>query len=215
MPQRAGYSAAASPAFTSRPYSVHVRVARRGRTHAATASAPAVLTGLPWIVRNIPFPPSVRPVCQPGVCGPGAFREWSRLADCCYDHRVLDAPLAQLAEQRTLNPRVRGSSPWRRTRSDLGFYQFQVIFMCPVCPGFLPMLAPCLLGGRMLGPGWLVQFGSIGLDQSEEPVPSPFRGRVTQRDSRRQIVPRPMRHPLSGSPSVMDSARPAEPAARP
>jgi hypothetical protein len=32
-----------------------------------------------------------------------------------------DAPLAQLAEQRTLNPRVRGSSPWRRTRTDLGF----------------------------------------------------------------------------------------------
>ncbi len=31
------------------------------------------------------------------------------------------APLAQLAEQRTLNPRVRGSSPWRRTRPDLGF----------------------------------------------------------------------------------------------
>src|SRR5690242_10683737 len=29
------------------------------------------------------------------------------------------APLAQLAEQRTLNPRVRGSSPWRRTRTDL------------------------------------------------------------------------------------------------
>jgi hypothetical protein len=29
------------------------------------------------------------------------------------------APLAQLAEQRTLNPRVRGSSPWRRTRSEL------------------------------------------------------------------------------------------------
>ena len=25
------------------------------------------------------------------------------------------APLAQLAEQRTLNPRVQGSSPWRRT----------------------------------------------------------------------------------------------------
>src|SRR6185437_9106479 len=29
------------------------------------------------------------------------------------------APLAQLAEQRTLNPRVRGSSPWRRTRIEL------------------------------------------------------------------------------------------------
>jgi len=26
-------------------------------------------------------------------------------------------------QQRTLNPRVRGSSPWRRTRSDLGFYR--------------------------------------------------------------------------------------------
>src|SRR3954462_6874609 len=25
-----------------------------------------------------------------------------------------------IAEQRTLNPRVRGSSPWRRTRPDLG-----------------------------------------------------------------------------------------------
>src|ERR1700761_5823863 len=30
------------------------------------------------------------------------------------------APLAQLAEQQTLNLRVRGSSPWRRTDSDLG-----------------------------------------------------------------------------------------------
>ena len=29
--------------------------------------------------------------------------------------RCQRAPLAQLAEQRTLNPRVRGSSPWRRT----------------------------------------------------------------------------------------------------
>src|SRR5207248_9724550 len=35
---------------------------------------------------------------------------------------ALQAPLAQLAEQRTLNPRVRGSSPWRRTRPDLVFY---------------------------------------------------------------------------------------------
>ena len=29
-------------------------------------------------------------------------------------------------EQRTLNPRVRGSSPWRRTRYDLGLYPFRV-----------------------------------------------------------------------------------------
>jgi hypothetical protein len=30
-------------------------------------------------------------------------------------HEMLYAPLAQLAEQLTLNQRVRGSSPWRRT----------------------------------------------------------------------------------------------------
>ena len=35
------------------------------------------------------------------------------------------APLAQLAEQRTLNPRVRGSSPWRRTRTDLALCPFR------------------------------------------------------------------------------------------
>jgi hypothetical protein len=49
------------------------------------------------------------------------------------------APLAQLAEQRTLNPRVRGSSPWRRTRhtaSDLGVSHFAE--------------APFVV----LGPGW-------------------------------------------------------------
>ncbi len=28
-----------------------------------------------------------------------------------------NAPLAQLVEQRTLNPRVQGSSPWRRTEA--------------------------------------------------------------------------------------------------
>ena len=37
-------------------------------------------------------------------------------------------------EQRTLNPRVRGSSPWRRTRSDLGFCHSRSFFMCPFCP---------------------------------------------------------------------------------
>ena len=39
-------------------------------------------------------------------------------------------------QQRTLNPRVRGSSPWRRTRSDLGFY-----------PRFL--LSGCRYGQRL------------------------------------------------------------------
>jgi NADPH:quinone reductase-like Zn-dependent oxidoreductase len=38
-----------------------------------------------------------------------------------------------ISEQRTLNPRVRGSSPWRRTRTDLGFIA-PGLFMCPFCP---------------------------------------------------------------------------------
>jgi hypothetical protein len=37
-------------------------------------------------------------------------------------------------EQRTLNPRVPGSSPWRRTRTDLGFRRSRSFLMCPVCP---------------------------------------------------------------------------------
>ena len=112
----------------------------------------------------------------------GRRRDWPCPAGCCYDHSVLKAPLAQLAEQRTLNPRVRGSSPWRRTRSDLGFYRSRSFFMRPVCPGFSGVLAPCLLGGRMLGPGRLVQFQLIGLDQSNQADSAP----TTQRDSRRR-----------------------------
>src|SRR6202034_1277839 len=59
---------------------------------------------------------------------------------------VASAPLAQLAEQRTLNPRVRGSSPWRRTRPDLGFLHSRSFFACPVCPRAGSMLA------REIGP---------------------------------------------------------------
>jgi hypothetical protein len=71
----------------------------------------------------------------------GALRDWPCSADCCYDHSVLHAPLAQLAEQRTLNPRVRGSSPWRRTRTDLGFHRSRLF----LCVRFVPMSAPCSL----------------------------------------------------------------------
>src|SRR6516165_3715112 len=53
-------------------------------------------------------------------------------------------------EQRTLNPRVRGSSPWRRTRTDLGFYYSRSFFVRPVCTGLPAAFAPCLPGGRML-----------------------------------------------------------------
>jgi len=53
--------------------------------------------------------------------------------------------------------------------------------MRPVCTGFPAVLAPCLLVGRMLGPGWLVHFRRIGLDH---PIGVPSDA-VTERDKRR------------------------------
>jgi hypothetical protein len=50
--------------------------------------------------------------------------------------------------QTTLNPRVRGSSPWRRTRIDLGFCRFRSFFMCPFCPHVGSALARELRPGR-------------------------------------------------------------------
>jgi hypothetical protein len=48
--------------------------------------------------------------------------------------------LNRTPEQRTLNPRVRGSSPWRRTRTDLGLYPFPMaarsLFPAHVCSMF-------------------------------------------------------------------------------
>ena len=87
------------------------------------------------------------PATADGRSPPGGQRDSQRSAGCCYDHSVLNAPLAQLAEQRTLNPRVRGSSPWRRTRDDLGFHPSRLFFMCSVCPHVGSMFA------RELGPG--------------------------------------------------------------
>ena len=58
-------------------------------------------------------------------------------------------------EQRTLNPRVRGSSPWRRTCFDLGFHRSRSF----LCVRFVPMFAPCLLAllaGAQRAPGFLV-----------------------------------------------------------
>jgi hypothetical protein len=46
-------------------------------------------------------------------------------------------------EQRTLNPRVRGSSPWRRTLTDLGFYRSRSFHFFLV--RFVPVAAPWLL----------------------------------------------------------------------
>ena len=66
-----------------------------------------------------------------------------------------DAPLAQLAEQQTLNLRVRGSSPWRRTLPELGFcYPFTLVggrFRAMVAPRLL--VSPNIVdhGGRTPG----------------------------------------------------------------
>ena len=51
------------------------------------------------------------------------------------------AGLVIRTEQRTLYPRVRGSSPWRRTRTDLGFHSSRSF----LCARFAHMLAPCSL----------------------------------------------------------------------
>jgi hypothetical protein len=65
---------------------------------------------------------------------------------------------------------VPGGAP---ARSDLGFYDSRSFFMCPVCPGSPPVLAPCLLVGRMLGPGVARPFPE---DWSRPPNRSPFWG---------------------------------------
>src|SRR5262245_65997605 len=67
---------------------------------------------------------------------------------------VSRAPLAQLAEQRTLNPRVRGSSPWRRTidqGSDLVFRAGSEPFSCLVWTDVCSSCAPEPTDG--FGPG--------------------------------------------------------------
>jgi hypothetical protein len=64
--------------------------------------------------------------------------------------RTVSAALAALRPQLAccaLNPRVRGSSPWRRTRFELGFYRPRLFFMCPFCPHVCSVFArahgPC------------------------------------------------------------------------
>src|SRR5689334_9155582 len=92
--------------------------------------------------------------------GTGTFR-------CATVLPVADrAPLAQLAEQRTLNPRVRGSSPWRRTLdqgSDLGERPGSELFSRPfwtlVCSWCAP--APTYrFGSGWHSPAWPGRHGA-------------------------------------------------------
>jgi hypothetical protein len=64
----------------------------------------------------------------------------------------------------TLNPRVRGSSPWRRTRPNLGFYHSRSFFMCPFCSRAGSVLARELrLGRRGLVITRLIRVGVLKL----------------------------------------------------
>jgi hypothetical protein len=126
------------------------------------------------------------------------------------------APLAQLAEQQTLNLRVRGSSPWRRTRDDLGLYRLQVFFLCLVCPDFLGVLAPCLLGGRMLAGGRLVKNGPIGLDQPSEAPPVRLRGGDNRRNGLAAVLSSVTVLPSEGlAPVQRTQSAPSSPATPP
>jgi hypothetical protein len=57
-----------------------------------------------------------------------------------------------IAEQRTLNPRVRGSSPWRRTRAELGVLDDIGSAQWSLCGGFEAMVAPWLLLCQIMEP---------------------------------------------------------------
>jgi hypothetical protein len=77
-------------------------------------------------------------------------------------------------QQRTLNPRVRGSSPWRRTRIDLGFYRSRLFFTCPICLHVCSMFARA---HRPSNPG-VVKNGPSAPDWGLRPVTAPPRSRA-------------------------------------
>jgi hypothetical protein len=83
-------------------------------------------------------------------------------------------------EQRTLNPRVRGSSPWRRTRTDLGFYRPRSFFMRPFCP------RGCSVVARAHGPS------NPGLSKTARPAPA---ARARASEPRRLVRPTSPRAP--------------------
>ena len=101
-------------------------------------------------------------------------------------------------EQRTLNPRVRGSSPWRRTRSDLGFHDSRSFFMCPFCPHV------CSAFARVHGPSnpGLVKTGH----PAPAPAPAPPRSRLDQWS--RPSARAPGAHPESPIPMPSRSVKP-------
>jgi hypothetical protein len=120
---------------------VHPRPASRGTTPSRRTAASPLRRALACTARGIPDP----------------LHDQRRRQRDPRPRRRSPARYLSPLNHATLNPRVRGSSPWRRTRTDLGFSSIQVIFMCPFCPHVGSMFA------RELGPGrgGLVQSGRI------------------------------------------------------
>ena len=108
---------------------------------------PAVLTAHRWdrlpgcgddpFRSGLDLPGSVFAPCLLGC--PGTPRQYPAPAarrGCRQPHRTACRGMSRYeveeenrTEQRTLNPRVRGSSPWRRTRSDLGNHLLASLIM--------------------------------------------------------------------------------------
>ena len=169
--------------------------ATAAQRHRAVGSARATAAG----------PTALLSQASPVVSNPIRMARRSLLTSACSQ-----APLAQLAEQRTLNPRVRGSSPWRRTRTDLGFYKNQVIFSCPFCPHVCSMFArahgPSNPGLVKNGPSGA---GCGGIRPGSAP-PHPADAAPPPLDQWSRPSSRtPGAHPESPTPMPSRSARPA------
>jgi hypothetical protein len=96
-------------------------------------------------------------------------------------------------EQRTLNPRVRGSSPWQRTWDDLGLYRPRVFF----CVWFVPLFWPCSLRACSVVECWARVGLSKRTDWSRPAIGTPSDA-ATQREGTPKVhlpsglpVPRP------------------------
>ena len=107
--------------------------------HLRCSNAPSCVHAMRQQLRTVPAPadrPAVMFARMSGfaqVAGGTALHRFPGLPSGPAGRRLTrhHAPLAQLAEQQTLNLRVRGSSPWRRTYPEL-------VFLLSLYPGRRP-----------------------------------------------------------------------------
>src|SRR4029453_9511608 len=98
--------------------SPHAASARGAAKASTTSRLPIILSPVLTFRGHILPHPCKKPVRGTAGCTRilTCWGGWRGVLTACYRFgRCQRAPLAQLAEQRTLNPRVRGSSPWRGT----------------------------------------------------------------------------------------------------